>query len=103
MNATSDVSSWVRWRGEAARVPCAGASERQRLGDAPTLDVVGYKLPSPSGEEMPRTSVHVVQVLVPLAVANMVWLHVCTAVVVLRPKLTHKSLSVRIRNAGVAS
>ena len=73
----------------ASRV-CAGASERQRLGDAPTLDVVGYKLPSPSGEEMPRTSVHVVQVLVPLAVANMVWLHV-----VLRPKLTHKSLSVR--------
>ena len=46
----------------ASRV-CAGASERQRLGDAPNLDVVGYKLPSPFGEEMPRTSVHVVQVL----------------------------------------
>ena len=29
----------------ASRV-CAGASERQRLGDAPTLDVVGYKVPS---------------------------------------------------------
>ena len=53
----------------ASRV-CAGASERQRLGDAPTLDVVGYNLPSTFGEEMPRTrtSVHVVQVLVPLAV-----------------------------------
>ena len=50
----------------ASRV-CAGAGE-QRLGDAPTLDVMGYKLPSPSGEEMPRTSVHVVQVLVRLAV-----------------------------------
>ena len=51
----------------ASRV-CAGASERQRLGDAPTLDAVGYILPSTFGEEMPRTSVHVVQVLVPLAV-----------------------------------
>ena len=51
----------------ASRV-CAGASERQRLGDAPTLDAVGYKPPSPFGEEMPRTSVHVVQVLEPLAV-----------------------------------
>ena len=51
----------------ASRV-CAGASERQRLGGAPTLDFVGYNLPSTFGEEMPRTSVHVVQVLVPLAV-----------------------------------
>ena len=51
----------------ASRV-CAGASERQRLGDAPTLDAVVYILPSTFGEEMPRTSVHVVQVLVPLAV-----------------------------------
>ena len=53
----------------ASRV-CAGASERQRLGDAPTIDVVGYNLPSKRtfGEEMPRTSVHVVQVLVRLAV-----------------------------------
>ena len=47
---------------------CAGASERQRLGDAPTLDGVGYNLPSTFGDEMPRTSVDVVQVLVPLAV-----------------------------------
>ena len=58
--------------GQVAKPPaprvCAGASERQRLGDAPTLDVMGYKLPSPFGEEMPRTSVHVVQVLVRLAV-----------------------------------
>ena len=51
----------------ASRV-CAGASERQRLGDAPTLDAVVYILPSTFGEGMPRTSVHVVQVLVPLAV-----------------------------------
>ena len=51
----------------ASRV-CAGASLWQRLDDAPTLDVVCYKLPSPFGEEMPRTSVHVVQVLVRLAV-----------------------------------
>ena len=47
---------------------CAGASERQRLGDAPTLDGVGYYLPSTFRDEMPRTSVDVVQVLVPLAV-----------------------------------
>ena len=52
----------------ASRV-CAGASERQRLGDAPTIDVVGYNLPSTFGEEMPRTSVHVVQVLVSLRLA----------------------------------
>jgi hypothetical protein len=51
----------------ASRV-CAGASERQRLGDAPTIDVVGYNLPSTFAEEMPRTSVHVVKVLVRLAV-----------------------------------
>jgi hypothetical protein len=52
----------------ASRV-CAGTSERQRLGDAPTtLDAMGYKLPSPFGEEMLRTSMHVVQVLVRLAV-----------------------------------
>ena len=51
----------------ASRV-CAGASEQQRLGDAPTINVVGYNLPSTFEEEMPRTSVHVVQVLVRLAV-----------------------------------
>ena len=65
MKTTSDVFSWVRCqvvKPPVSRV-CAGASERQRLGDAPTLDVMGYKLPSPFGEEMPRTSVHVVQVL----------------------------------------
>ena len=43
----------------ASRV-CADASERQRLGDAPTLDGVGYNLPSTFGDEMPRTSVDVV-------------------------------------------
>jgi hypothetical protein len=36
----------------ASRV-CAGASEQQRLGDAPTIDVMGYNLPSTFGEEMP--------------------------------------------------
>ena len=57
--------------GEAARVArLRGANEWQRLGDAPTLDVMGYNPPSTFGQEMPRTSVHVcvVQVLVPLAV-----------------------------------
>jgi hypothetical protein len=53
---------------EAARVAHLRGRERQRLGDAPTLDVMGYKLPSPFGGKMTRTSVHVVQVLVPLAV-----------------------------------
>ena len=68
MKTISDVSFVSQVVKPPASRVCAGASEQQRLGDAPTIDVVGYNLPSTFGEEMPRTSVHVVQVLVRLAV-----------------------------------
>ena len=61
MKTTSDVCLFM---GQVLKPPasrvCAGASERQRVGDAPTLDGVGYNLPSTFGDEMPRTSVDVV-------------------------------------------
>jgi hypothetical protein len=57
--------------GGAARVARLRGRGRE-LGDEPTLDFVGYKLPSSFGEVMPRTSVHVSRSfrssLVPLAV-----------------------------------
>ena len=75
LKTTSDVSLHGSG-GEAARVARLRGRERAAaLGrvDAPTRDVVGYNLPSTFEEEMPRTSVHVVQVLVPLAVEVASW------------------------------
>ena len=57
--------------GEAARVARLRRRERAAaLGRCahPRCRGLSYNLPSTFGEEMPRTSVHVVQVLVPLAV-----------------------------------